>query len=136
MDDSLFPVFLGFNPHAICQIPFPEPLGLQSRHYSLLFLLSSVTITAGRTPGFEFTFNALEFYRHNKSMFGINTLVISLHDAVATLTQLKPAFEAGELQAPSNLEEADLADEQAVLAAYEKVKGGSKAKQILVNKNV
>lgn len=50
------------------------------------------------------------------------------------LAQLKSAFEAGELQAP-NLEEINLDDEKAVLAAYEKVKEGAKAKQVLVNKN-
>lgn len=49
---------------------------------------------------------------------------------------MKPAFETGELQAPGDLEEVDLADEKAVLSAYEKVNGGAKAKQILVNKNV
>lgn len=97
---------------------------------------SSVFITAGRTPGFQFTFNAFDFYRKNKSIFGINTLPISLQDAVAILTRLKPLFEAGELHAPSDLEEVDLAQEEAVLAAYEKVKGGAKAKQILVNRNV
>ncbi|MCJ1462236.1 hypothetical protein MMC07_000836 [Pseudocyphellaria aurata] len=95
-----------------------------------------VIITAGRTPGFQFTFNALEFYRHNKSLHGINTLGISLRDAVALLAGLKSAFETGELQAPSNIEEVDLAEEKAVLAAYEKVKGGTKAKQVLVNKNL
>lgn len=104
--------------------------------YSCLFFLSSVIITAGRTPDGQFTFNALNFYQRNQSTFGLNTGLISLRDAVTVLARLKPAFEAGELHAPPNIEEVDLAEEKAVLAAYKKVEGGAKAKQVLVNKNI
>lgn len=78
----------------------------------------------------------MEFYRHNKSMHGVNTLIITSKEAAAELTKMKPAFESGELSPPAMLEETDLTDEKAVIAAYEKVKGGAKAKQILINKNL
>ncbi|MCJ1423067.1 hypothetical protein MMC29_000948 [Sticta canariensis] len=95
-----------------------------------------VIISAGKTPDGQFTFDALNFYQRNQSIFGLNTGLISLRDAVTVLARLKPAFEAGELHAPPNIEEVDLAEEQAVLAAYKKVEGGAKAKQVLVNKNI
>jgi NADPH:quinone reductase len=101
-----------------------------------LTYLSRVIISTGRTPGQEFTFNALDFYRTNKSLFGVNTLTISFAEAVEKLTQLKKGFEQGTLRPPAVLEEVDLADGGAVLAAYEKAKAGAKAKQILVNKNL
>lgn len=104
--------------------------------YSCLFFLSSVIISAGKTPDGQFTFNALNFYQRNQSIFGLNTGLISLRDAVTVLARLKPAFEAGELHAPPNIEEVDLAEEKAVLAAYKKVEGGAKSKQVLVNKNI
>jgi hypothetical protein len=67
---------------------------------------------------------------------GVNTLIISFEDAVRALGKLNKGFEDGVLQPPTALEEIDLADANAVVAAYEKVKSGVKAKQILVNKNL
>ena len=69
-------------------------------------------------------------------MYGINTLSVTFHDAVRTLEKLNQGFEDGVLQPPTALEEVDLADSDAVVAAYEKVKSGAKAKQILVNRNL
>jgi hypothetical protein len=96
----------------------------------------SIIISASNTLGFQFTFDALEFYRNGKSIRGFNTLPVSFEDAVKELESLRKAFEEGSLKPPSALDEIDLADETAVIAAFEKVKAGSKAKQILVNKNV
>lgn len=98
--------------------------------------LLSVFITAGRTPGFQFTFDAMEFYRHNKSLIGLNTLAISFKEAVTFLAGLKEGFESGKLNAPAPLEESDLADTKSVIKAFEKVKAGAKGKQILVNRNL
>ncbi|MCJ1227959.1 hypothetical protein MMC12_004618 [Toensbergia leucococca] len=95
-----------------------------------------VFITAGRTPGFQFTLDALDFYRHNKSLIGLNTLPISFEDSSATLAKLKQGFETGALMPPQAIEEVDLADQGAVVEAYEKVKAGAKAKLVLVNGNL
>lgn len=97
---------------------------------------SSVLITAGRTPGFQFTFDAFDFYRHNKSLHGLNTGVISLKEAVTLLAKWKKDFEAGDLLPPKDYQDVDIADEKAVIAAYEDVKRGTKVKQILVNRNI
>lgn len=78
----------------------------------------------------------MEFYRHNKSLIGLNTLAISFKEAITFLTSLKGGFESGELTAPTPLEESDLSDKEAVLKAFEKVKAGAKGKQILVNRNI
>lgn len=69
-------------------------------------------------------------------MHGINTLPISFLDAAETLGKLRKGFEEGVLTPPSSIEETNLQDEKAVIAAYEKVKAGSKAKQVLVNMKV
>lgn len=52
------------------------------------------------------------------------------------LGTLRKGFEERVLEPPAALEVVDLADEKAVIAAFEKVKAGTKAKQILVNKNL
>ncbi|MCJ1390043.1 hypothetical protein MMC18_002901 [Xylographa bjoerkii] len=95
-----------------------------------------IIITASKSPGNLFTFNALAFYRSNLSMHGINTLPVSFLQAVQQLAKLKKGFEDGVLTPPASIDETELQDEKAVIAAYEKVKAGSKAKQVLVNKNV
>ena len=69
-------------------------------------------------------------------MHGINTLPISFLDSAKTLGKLRKGFEEGVLSPPKSIEETDLQHENAVIAAYEKVKAGSKAKQVLVNRNV
>ena len=97
---------------------------------------SSVLITAGRTPGFEFTFNAFEFYRHNKSIHGLNTGIISFEEAAAQLAKWKKGFETGKLLPPAAYQDVDISDEKAVIAAYGEVKRGTKTKQILVNRNL
>ncbi|MCJ1476706.1 hypothetical protein MMC13_005374 [Lambiella insularis] len=94
-----------------------------------------VIITASNTPGFMYTFNALALYRSNLSIHGINTLPVSFSQSVQHLAKLKSGFTDGVLTPPASIEETDLQDEKAVIAAYEKVKAGSKAKQVLVNKN-
>lgn len=95
-----------------------------------------VIITAGKTPGFQFTFNAFDLYRKCAGIFGLNTLAVSFKEAVQELAKLKQGFEDGVLLPPAALEEIDLADTKAALAAYEKVKTGTKAKQILINRNL
>lgn len=108
---------------------------LLKSHAEIFFLsLSSVIITAGKTPGFQLAFDALDFYRHNKALLGINTIGISFKNAISELANLKLGFESGELVPPAAIEEIDLRDGEAVVAAYEKVKAGAKAKQILVNR--
>ena len=69
-------------------------------------------------------------------MHGINTLPISFLDSAKILGRLRKGFEDGVLTPPKLIEEIDLQNEKAVIAAYEKVKAGSKAKQVLVNSNV
>jgi hypothetical protein len=96
----------------------------------------SVIISANKTPGFQFTFHALDLYRKNAAIFGLNSLSVSFADSVRVLGKLKEGFESGALKPPPALEETDLADAKGVLAAYEKVEAGAKAKQVLVNKNV
>lgn len=96
----------------------------------------SVLITAGRTPGFQFTFNAFDFYRNNKSILGLNTGTISFEEAVAQLANWKKGFETGELLPPRDYQDVDITDEKAVIAAFEEVKRGTKRKQILVNRNL
>lgn len=96
-------------------------------------LRHSIIITAGKTPGFHLIFDALDFYRHNKTLLGLNTLGISLKSAISELAALKFGFEAGVFLPPALIEEVDILDEKAVIAAYEKVKAGTKAKQVLVS---
>jgi len=93
-----------------------------------------IIISVARTPGSQFTFDAFEFYRNSKSIRGLNTLPVSFEDSVKQLESLRKGFEEGSLKPPSALEEVDLADELAVVAAFERVKAGAKAKQIIVNK--
>lgn len=69
-------------------------------------------------------------------MHGINTLPISFLDSAKTLGRLRKGFEEGVLTPPKLIEEIEFQNEKAVIAAYEKVKIGSKAKQVLVNGNV
>jgi NADPH:quinone reductase-like Zn-dependent oxidoreductase len=95
-----------------------------------------IIISAAKTPGFQFTFDALELYGKNKSIRGLSTLPVSFEDAVKHMEALRKGFEEESLKPPSVLEEVDLVDERAVIEAFEKVKAGSKAKQIIVNKNV
>lgn len=58
---------------------------------------------------------------------------ISLKSAISELAALKFGFEAGVFLPPALIEEVDILDEKAVIAAYEKVKAGTKAKQVLVS---
>lgn len=128
MEDSMSPLFL-----------FPPVLHLNSKsltcsHYPLItFLRHSILITAGKTPGFHLIFDALDFYRHNKTLLGLNTLGVSFKSAISELAALKYGFEVGIFQPPAVIEEVDILDEKAVIAAYEKVKAGTKAKQVLVS---
>jgi len=94
-----------------------------------------VLISVGRSPGPQFTFDAFEFYRNNKTLIGINTLIYSSADSAGILSKFRAGFEEGLLLPPALLQEVDLADEKAVLEAYANVKGGAKAKHVLVNKN-
>jgi len=95
-----------------------------------------IIITASKTPDMLFTFNAHAFFRNNQSIYGINTVPVSFLQGVQQLAKLKNGFEDGVLTPPAFIDEVELQDEKAVIAAYEKVKAGSKAKQVLVNKNV
>lgn len=92
-------------------------------------------ISVGRSPSPQFTFDALEFYRNNKTLIGVNTLVFSFEDSARILSNIRAGFEQGLLLPPASLEEVDLADEKAVLETYAKVKAGARNKQILVNKS-
>ncbi|KAJ7180672.1 putative dehydrogenase [Mycena filopes] len=93
-----------------------------------------VIISVGQTPGGQFTFDALDFYRFNKTLIGVNTLSYTFEESVRILSELRTGFEKGVLQPNPTLEQVDLADEKAVLKAYADVKGGVRAKQIIVNK--
>lgn len=93
----------------------------------------SILITAGRTPGFHLILDALDFYRQNKTLLGLNTLGVSFKSAIAELAALKLGFETGVFQPPAAIDEVDILDEKAVIAAYEKVKAGTKAKQVIVS---
>ncbi|MCJ1283398.1 hypothetical protein MMC26_002726 [Xylographa opegraphella] len=80
-------------------------------------LFKNVIIIASKSPGFLFTFNALAFYRNNLSMHGINTLPVSFLQAVQELAKLKKGFEDGVLAPPASIDEVELQDERAVIAA-------------------
>ncbi|MCJ1435092.1 hypothetical protein MMC27_004462 [Xylographa pallens] len=99
-------------------------------------LFKNIIITASKTPDLLFTFNAHAFFRNNQSIYGINTVPVSFLQGVQQLAKLKNGFEDGVLTPPAFINEVELQDEKAVIAAYEKVKAGSNAKQVLVNKNV
>ncbi|KAJ6581506.1 hypothetical protein B0H19DRAFT_1115573 [Mycena capillaripes] len=93
-----------------------------------------VFVSVAQTPGAQFTFDALDFYRNNKTMDGVNTMKYNFEDSARVLDSLRAGFEEGVLKPFPLLETADLEDKDAVIAAYGKVKGGTKAKQIVVNK--
>ena len=95
----------------------------------------SIFISASKGPATLFTFNALAFYRSKLAMHGINTLAVSFPQAIQQLAKLKKGFEDKILIPPASINEVDLQDEKAVIAAYEKVKAGSRAKQVLINRN-
>ena len=52
------------------------------------------------------------------------------------LAKLKQGFESGVLVPPRALEEVDMGDVEVVKGAYAKVKTETRAKQILVNRNL
>lgn len=131
MEDSTSPFFKKNFLRRGTSTPNLSPLALSSNQ--LLSLRHSILITAGKTPGFHLIFDALDFYRHNKNLLGLNTLGISFKSAISELAALKYGFEAGVFQPPAAIEEVDILDEKAVIAAYEKVKAGTKAKQVLVS---
>ncbi|KAJ7760561.1 putative dehydrogenase [Mycena metata] len=95
-----------------------------------------VIISVGQTPGGQYTFDALDFYRNNKTLIGVNSLSSSFEESVRILSELRAGFEQGVLRPFPNLQTVDLADEKAILDAYANVKAGAKAKQILVNKEI
>jgi hypothetical protein len=57
-------------------------------------------------------------------------LTVSFHDAVQVLGKLKQGFESGVLG------EVDMGDVDTVKEAYGKVKTGTRAKNMLVNRNL
>ncbi|KAJ7765472.1 putative dehydrogenase [Mycena maculata] len=95
-----------------------------------------VVISVGQTPSAQFTFNALDFYRNNRTMVGVNTGAYTFEQSVGILSELRAGFEQGILKPFPNLETIDLGDEKGVIEAYSKVKAGAKMKQILVNKDI
>lgn len=113
--------------------PLTFDLSLLILDLTTISLRHSIIITAGKTPGSHLIFDALDFYRHNKTLLGLNTLGISLKSAISELAALKFGFETGVFRPPALIEEVDILDEKAVIAAYEKVKAGTKAKQVLVS---
>ncbi|KAJ7504353.1 putative dehydrogenase [Mycena galericulata] len=94
-----------------------------------------VLVSVAQTPGAQFTFDALDFYRNDRTLIGVNSVHYTFEEAVGVLSELRAGFEQGLLQPFLNLETADLGDENAVIEAYSKVKAGAKAKQILVNRD-
>ncbi|KAJ6591548.1 zinc-containing alcohol dehydrogenase superfamily [Mycena vulgaris] len=92
-----------------------------------------VFVSVGQTPGAQFTFDALDFYRQNKMLVGVNSLSYTFDESVRILSDLRAGFEAGVLQPFPTLELVALSDEKAVIQAYARVKAGAKSKQILVN---
>ncbi|KAJ6610212.1 hypothetical protein B0H10DRAFT_2061294 [Mycena sp. CBHHK59/15] len=92
-----------------------------------------VFVSVAQTPGAQFTFDALDFYRNNRTLAGVNTLKYSFEESVRILSELRAGFEEGALIPPSALEMVDMGDEKAVIEAYGRVKTGTKMKQILVN---
>ncbi|KAJ7091380.1 putative dehydrogenase [Mycena belliarum] len=91
-----------------------------------------VFVSVGQTPGAQFSFDALDFYRESKTLIGVNSASYTFEDCVRILSELRAGFEQGVLQPFPNLELVDLGDEKAVLEAYNRVKAGAKMKQILV----
>ncbi|KAJ7155352.1 alcohol dehydrogenase zinc-binding domain protein [Mycena crocata] len=92
-----------------------------------------VFISAGQTLGAQYTFDALDFYRNNRTLVGVNSVKYSFEDSVRILSELRAGFEQGVLQPFPSLETVELSDEQAVIQAYGRVKAGTKRKQIIVN---
>ncbi|KAJ7898441.1 putative dehydrogenase [Mycena leptocephala] len=93
-----------------------------------------VFVSVAQTPGAQFTFDALDVYRNNKTLVGVNTLGYTFEQCGQILSEMRAGFEEGVLHPFPHLETIDLGDEKAVIAGYAKVKAGAKAKQILVNK--
>jgi hypothetical protein len=93
-----------------------------------------VFVSVAQTPGAQFTFDALDVYRNNKSLVGVNSLKYTFEQCGQILSEMRAGFEEGVLHPFPHLETIDLGDEKAVIAGYAKVKAGAKAKQILVNK--
>ncbi|KAJ7116012.1 hypothetical protein C8R44DRAFT_219964 [Mycena epipterygia] len=95
-----------------------------------------VFVSVAQTPGAQFTFDALDFYRQNKTLVGVNTLKLTFEESVRILSELRAGFEEGVLQPFPNLESVDLGNEEAVIQAYARVKAGAKMKQILVKNDL
>ncbi|KAJ7658118.1 hypothetical protein B0H17DRAFT_1185691 [Mycena rosella] len=85
------------------------------------------------TPRAQFSFDALNFYRENKTLAGVNSMSYTFEESVRILSELRAGFEQGVLEPFPNLELVDLGNENAVIQAYARVKAGAKMKQILVN---
>ncbi|KAJ7446676.1 putative dehydrogenase [Mycena latifolia] len=92
-----------------------------------------VFVSVGQTPGAQFSFDALNFYRENKTLVGVNSLSYTFEECVRIMSELRAGFEQGALQPFPNLELVNLGDENAVIEAYARVKAGAKMKQIIVN---
>lgn len=101
--------------------------------YKLIARVCSVMISAPRDDTHGLSFDALDLYRNDKSILGVNSINVSFEDAGKELAKMKDGFESGALKAPQNIKTVDLADEKGVVEAYVEVGKGSKQKQVIVN---
>lgn len=92
-----------------------------------------VVITAPRSPDGLLSFNALDLYRQDRSLMGVNTLNISFLDGIKIIKSLKAGFENGTLLPPPLIHEVDLQNEAETVKAYQGVLKGAKGKYVLVS---
>jgi len=92
-----------------------------------------VVITVPRSPGGQLSFNAVDLYREDLSLVGVNSLNISFVDSMKIMTSLKAGFEDGTLLAPPLIHEVDFQNEVEGVKAYEGVLKGAKGKYVLVS---
>ncbi|KAF2674700.1 GroES-like protein [Microthyrium microscopicum] len=92
-----------------------------------------VIITAPRSAERQLSFDALELYRADRTLIGVNSLNITFLESMELMSSLKVGFEDGYLSAPpvSAIQEVGYENEREVVEAYEAVGKGAKGKYIL-----
>ena len=91
-----------------------------------------VIITAPRDHS-PLAFNALDLYRGENTITGVNSNRVSFRDAVKLFGEMRGAFEPGLLSPPRNIQEVPMTSGQDAIEAYIQSDKGAKGKKVLVN---
>ncbi|KAF1991022.1 GroES-like protein [Aulographum hederae CBS 113979] len=88
-----------------------------------------IIITAPKSG--DLAFNALDLYRADRTVTGVNSNSISFAESSAFLRKMTPGFENGTLTPPKVIHEVEC-EQDAVVRAYQGVLEGAKGKYVIV----